>query len=144
MFSKEKLPFNLFLTLELNNLWFMDVKLIPEGETSILLAKYNKEILNILRQYDNVQNSLEKYLSKLLKQDLSIEKRADSQKSYCLKAKDSFQSKMLRFVVIIKIDKNQLEFKLNITNSVFQASLDYRQDLIKYLRNEVLEKMFPN
>ena len=142
IFSEEKLPYHCFLTVEFDNLWFMDFKLIPKSDMCLLLAKYDEEILKIVVQYDNAQKPLEKYMGKLLKQDLSIEKSQDISKSYCIKVKDSFQANIVSFVVIIKdISLNQLEFKLNIRKSVFQM-LDNHQNLINYLEKEVLGKIF--
>ena len=114
MFRKEKLSYNCFLTLEFDNLWFMDFKLIPTGDISLLLTKYDMEIFTMV---GNSHKPLEKYLSKILNKDLSIDKGQD----YCMKVKDSFQGKILSFVVIInEISKNQLEYTLNIRKSVFQ------------------------
>ena len=118
---KEKLSYNCFLTLEFDNLWFMDFKLIPTEDISLQLTKYDKEIFTMVGQSSNANRPLEKYLSKLLNKDLSIEKGQD----LCMKVKDSFQGKNLSFVVIInEISKKQLEFKLNIRTSVFQMFID--------------------
>ena len=137
MFRKEKLSYNCFLTLEFDNLWFMDFKLIPIGDISLLLTKYDIEIFTMV---GNSHKPLEKYLSKLLNKDLSIDKGQD----YCMKVKDSFQGKILSFVVIInEINKNQLEFKINIRKSVFQMFIDSHQSLIDYLKTEVLGRIFP-
>ena len=140
MFRKEKLSYNYFLTLELDNLWFMDFKLIPKGDISPLLTKYDKEIFKMVGESSNDHRPLEKYLSKLLNKDLSLDKDQD----FCMKVKDSFQGTILSFVVIInEISKNQLEFKLNIRKSVFQMFIDSHQNLINYLKTEVLGMIFP-
>ena len=121
----------------------MDFKL-KQKEIFLLLTKYDEEILKIVGQYDNTQKPLEKYMSKLLKQDLTREKDKDLPKSYCIKIKDSFQEKIISFIVIInETNLNQLEFKVYIRNSVFQLFLENNQDLINYLKKEVLEKLFP-
>ena len=131
------MSYNCFLTLELDNLWFMDCKLIPKGDMSLLLAKYEKEILKMVSQPSNTHKPLEKYLSKLLNKDLLIEKGQD----FCMKVKDSFQGKFFSFVVIInEISQNQLEFKLNIRKSVLVSD----QSLINYLKTEVLGMIFPD
>ena len=138
MFRKEKLSYNCFLTLEFDNLWFMNFKLISKDDIFLLLTKYDMEIFTMVGQNSNSHKALEKYLSKLLKKDLSIDKGQD----YCMKFKDSFQGKILSFVVIInKISKNQLEFKINIRKSVFQMFIDSHQSLISYFKTEVLETL---
>ena len=140
MFRKEKLSYNCFLTLEFDNLWFMGLKFIPKEDISLLLTKYDKEIFKMVGQSSNAHKPLENYLSMFLYKDLSIEKG----QGVCMKVKNSFQGKILRFVVIInEISKNQLEFKLNITTSVFQMFIDSHQSLIDYLKTEVLGKIFP-
>ena len=137
MFRKEKLTTNCFLTLEFDNLWFMDFKFIPKGDRSPLLTKYDNEIFKMVGQSNNAHKPLEKYMSKLLNNDLSIEKGQD----ICMKVKDSFQGKFFSFVVIInEISQNQLEFKLNIRKSV----LDSDPSLINYLKTEVLGMIFPD
>ena len=140
MFRKEKLSYNYFLTLEFDNLWFMNFKLIPKEDISLLLTKYDKEIFQMVVQSSNAQKPLEKYLSIFLNKDLSIEKGQD----FCMKVKDSFQGKILRIVVIInEISKNQLEFNLNIRKSVFLMFIDSHQSLIDYLKTEVFGKILP-
>ena len=123
----------------------MDFKLIKKEDISLLLTKYDEEILKIIGHYDNAQKPLEKYLSKLLKQALPIEKGQDLPKSYCMKIKDLLQEKMISFIVIIdETSLNQLEFKVNIRKSIFQLFLGNNQDLINYLNKEVLRKIFPS
>ena len=118
----------------------MDFKLIPKGDMSLLLTKYDKEILKIVGKSSKADKPLEKYLSKFLKKDLSMEKDRD----LCMKVKDSFQGKNLGFVVIInEISQDQIEFKLNIKKSVFQMFSDSDQSLINYLKTEVLGMIFP-
>ena len=137
------MPFNCVVTLEFNNLWFFYFKLIPKDDISLLLAKYDEELFKIVSQYNQSKTPLEKYLMKLLKEDLSSEHSQDYPKSYCIRVKDSFQTKMLSFIVLInEISLNQLEFKLNIKKSVFQMFLDSDQDLINYLKKEVLGDIF--
>lgn len=61
-----------------------------------------------------------------------------------MKIKDSFQARKLICVVIInETSLNQLEFKLNMKNGVFHMFLDIHQDLINYLKKEILGKIFP-
>ena len=131
------------MTLEFDNLWFVDFKLIPKDDTSLLLAKYEEEILKFFGQNDNNQKPFEKYMSKILKQDLPIENVQDSPKSFCMKFKDSFQAKSFNFVVTISEKSlNQVEFKLNIRKIDFQMFSDCHQDLMEYLKKEVLGKIF--
>lgn len=122
----------------------MDFKLISKSDIPLLLAKYGEEILKIEGQYDSAEKTLEKYLSKVLKQDLSIQKGNDFQKSYCMKVKDSFQARKLSCVIFInETSFNQLKFKLNIKKAAFQMFLGFHQDLINYLKKEVLGNIFP-
>ena len=120
----------------------MNFKYIPIEDIS-QLNKYDKEILRIVKRNDNkAQRLLAKNLWKILKQDLSMVKLQDFPKSYCIKVTDSFLAKKFSFGVMInKIGLNQVEFKLNIKQSVFDEFLDSHQDLMNYL-NSVLEKMF--
>ena len=138
--------------MELDDLWFMDFKFIPKADISHLLAKYDEEALNFFGQHYNGQKSLEKYLSKLLKQDLPTEELQNIPKSYCMKVKYPWQSKRLSFIIIInETNLNQLEFKVHIRKSVFQMFLEnnhndlisYFQNLINYFQKEVLGKIFP-
>ena len=118
----------------------MDFKLISKSDIHLLLAKYDEEILKIVSQYDNAEKSLEKYLSKVLKQNLSIE----TPKSYCMKVKDSFQARKFSCLIIInETSLNQLKFKLNIKKADSHIFLGFHQDLINYLKKEVLGNIFP-
>ena len=145
MFRKEKLSYNCFLTLELDNLLFMDFKLIPTDDISQQLTKYDKEFFKMVGQSSNAHKPLEMHLSKLLNKDSLIEKGQDLPKSYCMKIKDLLQEKMISFIVIIdETSLNQLEFKVNIRKSIFQLFLGNNQDLINYLNKEVLRKIFPS
>ena len=139
--SKEKLPFEYNVSLEFDNIWFMDFKYINNEERSKLNLKYNVEILKSVQQIDNkTQDLLEKYLSKVLKQNFS---KKDYQNPYCLKVKDLFQTKKLSFGVILnKISLNELEFRLNIKKSLFEEFLNFHNDLITYLQQEVIDQMF--
>ena len=129
--------------MEFDNLWFVDFKFILKGDTPLLFAKYDEEILKIFSQNDNIQKPLEKYMSKILKQNLPIENVQDFSKSYYMKFKDSFQTKVFNFVVTIsETSLNQVEFKLNFKKSDIQMFSDSRQDLMEYLKNGVLGKIF--
>ena len=133
------------ITLEFDNLWFMDIKHIPMEEISHSNLKYNKEILRIVKQIDdNTQRPLTKNLSKILKQDLSKFSHQDLSKSYSIKVTDSYLAKKFSFSVTMnEISLNNVEFKLNIKQSVYDEFLNSHQDLINYL-NIVLERMFFN
>ena len=119
----------------------MDFEYIPINDISLLKVKYDKEILKIFCQNnDKTQNNLANDLSKIVKQEFSLE---NFPKSHYITVKDSFQAKKISLQLIInEINLNQLEFKLNIKHSAYEDFLDCIQDLINYLKREVLEKMF--
>lgn len=119
----------------------MDFKYIPIKEISLLNEKYTTEILRIVHQKNNnSQNILMKCLSKILKEDFTLEKK----ESFGVKVKDFFQGKKLSFIIDIKNEfiSNQLEIRLNIKQIVYGKFSDSNQELIKYLKKEILGIIF--
>ena len=117
----------------------MNFQLIPIDNISSLKLKYNKEILTIKSQ--NNPKLLEKNMLKILSKNFSFVQNGAT--SYFIRVKDSFQTKKFSFVVIIsKINLSQLEFRIIMKMSSYEEFLFCHQDLINYLRREVLEKMF--
>ena len=131
-----------FITLEIDNLWFMDFVNIPLNDMSPLRMKYNKEILRVFCQKDqNTHKILSKHLLKILKKDYSI--ATSYPILHCLKITDSFQNKKIRFDIIIEeLNVKQIEFKLNIKPSLHEKFVDSHQELIDYLKQDVLDIMF--
>ena len=119
----------------------MDFKYIPINGISLLKMKYDREVLKIVCQNNQqTQKNLAIDLSKIVKQEFSLE---NFPKSHNMRIKDSFQAKQISLELIInEISLNQLEFRLNIKHSAYEEFSDCIQDLINYLKREVLEKMF--
>ena len=139
---KEELSYEYQLTLEIDNLWFMNFKLIPIYERPLLNLKYNKEILRIIGKNDsNTKIKLESYLSKILKKELSITDNRPN--SLLIKVTDSFRAKKISFGLMInEISLNQLELILIFKKAIFEEFMDFNQDLVHYLKEEVLDKIF--
>ena len=109
---------------------------------SLLNSKYNQEILAIRCNENNSENLLIKYLTKILKYDFSTFQTQKFPKSYFIKGKDSFQAKKINFVLsIYENSLNQLDFKLYMKKSNYEALLDSHADLIIYFRKGVLDLM---
>ena len=129
--------------MEIDNLWFIDFKYVPMTDISLLTYKYNQEILAIQYNFfNNSENLLIKYLTKILKHDFSTFQTQKFPKSYFIKGKYSFQANKINFVVIIYENSlNQLDFKLYIKKSTYETCLDPHADLIMYFRKGVLDLM---
>ena len=112
---------------------------IPVDDISVIKVKYNQEILRIVQSINKEsQKLIAKKVCKLLKQDLT------TIYSYGIKITDLFQSKKISFGVFVNeiISLNQLEISMNIKESLFEEFSDFHQDLINYLKIEILEKIF--
>ena len=122
----------------------MDFFYIPLNDMSPLRIKYNKEILRVVCQkHHNTHKILSKHLSKILKKDFSIDKTTKYPIFHCLKITDSFQNKKISFDIIVdELSLNQIELKLNIKQSIYEEFVDSHQDLIDYLKQDVLDIMF--
>ena len=120
----------------------MNFKLIPIYERPLLNLKYNKEILRIIGKNDsNTKIKLESYLSKILKKELSITDNRPN--SLLIKVTDSFRAKKISFGLMInEISLNQLELILIFKKAIFEEFMDFNQDLVHYLKEEVLDKIF--
>ena len=117
---------------------------IPQNDMSPLRSKYNKEILRVACQkHHNTHKILLKHLSKILKKDFSIDKTTEYPILHCLKVTDSFQNKKISFDIIIdELSLNQMDFKLNLKQSIYEEFVDFNQELIDYLKQDVLDIMF--
>ena len=134
------MPYEYHLSLELENLWFLIFKFIPLSDLSFLKLKYNNEVLKIESKKTHPQKCLVNELSKI--PNLLMMKTEDFQKSYHFKVKDSFQAKKISFFILInESNANQLELRIMIKKSTEEA-LYFHQNLIEYLKREVLDKIF--
>ena len=121
-------------------MWFIEFTSIGTS------PKFNKEILKIICPLQkNTEQFVTKIIQKLLK-PIPIVIDIDNHyfPKYCLKINDSYQAKRLNFILII-IKKNEtLEFSLNFKESSMEEFELVNQDLIKYLKEEVVDKIFIN
>ena len=122
----------------------MDFVDIPLNDMSLLRMKYNKEILKVACQRHHTHKILSKILSKILQKDYFLMVELTKYPIlHCLKITDSFQNIKISFNIIIEeLSVNQIEFKVNIKQSIFDKFVDSHQDLIHYLKQDVLDIIF--
>ena len=122
----------------------MDLFQIPNKDVPIVEMKYNKEILEIISNNNNSQNLLNEHLTKIKTQNIFENQTSSSlPNQYCLKIKDSFQSKKISFVLIISENKiGQLKLRINLKKHVFEEFEESIHLLISYLTREVINKLF--